>query len=135
MNRPLDLDGLLDRARGAAASAYAPYSNFHVGAVVIAADGREFTGVNVENSAYGATICAEANAISSAAAAGVRSIDTVVVACPDADECYPCGNCRQVMREFGVQRVVVQNPDGGFREHSLQEILPHAFGPDQLGTT
>jgi len=123
---------LLGRARAVAPGAYVPYSNFHVGAVVVAEDGRIFDGVNVENSAYGSTICAEANAISTAAAAGVRRIDTVAVACPDADECYPCGNCRQLMREFNVRRVVVQDPTGGHREHTLAELLPHAFGPDQL---
>lgn len=125
---------LLEQARSAAESAYAPYSNFHVGAVVVADDGRVFTGVNVENSAYGSTICAEGNAISTAAASGVRNIDTVAVACLDADECYPCGNCRQLMREFQVRRVIVQDPDGGYREHALEELLPHAFGPDQLGS-
>ena len=134
MSDPADLAALLDRALEAAGAAYAPYSNFHGGAVVVADDGRTFVGVNVENSAYGATICAEANAISTAAGAGVRNIDTVAVACPDTDECYPCGNCRQLMREFHVRRVVVQDPNGGHRVHTLESLLPHAFGPDQLGT-
>jgi len=125
-------EALLARARDAAAVAYAPYSDFHVGAVAVADDGRVFTGANVENSAYGATICAEANAISTAAAAGVRKIDTVAVACLDAGECYPCGNCRQVMREFNVERVIVQEPTGSYRVHAFDDLLPHAFGPDQL---
>ena len=123
---------LLAQAREAAAAAYAPYSDFHVGAVVVADDGRVFTGANIENSAYGATICAEANAISTAAASGVRKIDTVAVACLDTGECYPCGNCRQVMREFNVDSVIVQEPSGGYRVHTLAELLPRAFGPDQL---
>jgi cytidine deaminase len=128
-------EALLQRARTAATAAYAPYSNFHVGAAVVADDGRVFTGANIENSAYGATICAEANAISTAAAAGVRRVDTVAVACLDAGECYPCGNCRQVMREFNVSEVIVQEPTGGYRVHELSELLPHAFGPDQLSGT
>ncbi len=124
--------GLLAEAKAAAERAYAPYSDFHVGAVVVADDGRRFVGGNVENSAYGATICAEANAITTAAAAGVRKIDTVAIACLDTGECYPCGNCRQMMREFGVDRIIVQDPAGDLREHTLEELLPHAFGPDQL---
>ncbi|MDJ0961220.1 MAG: cytidine deaminase [Acidimicrobiia bacterium] len=131
MTEPLH-EVLLDQAREAAGTAYAPYSDFHVGAVAVADDGRVFTGANVENSAYGATICAEANAISTAAAAGVRKIDAVAVACLDTGECYPCGNCRQVMREFNVERVIVQEPNGSYRVHTLTELLPHAFGPDQL---
>ncbi|MDJ0498964.1 MAG: cytidine deaminase [Acidimicrobiia bacterium] len=127
-----DINDLYAQARHAADNSYAPYSNFHVGAVVVAEDGRVFTGCNVENAAYGSAICAEGNAISSAAAAGVRKIDTVVVACLDAGECYPCGNCRQLMREFKVNTVVVQDGEGSLRTHKFGEILPHSFGPDSL---
>ena len=128
-----DINELYAEARQAAASAYAPYSKFHVGAVVVADDGRVFTGCNVENAAYGSAICAEGNAISTAAAAGVRKIDAVVIACLNAGECYPCGNCRQLMREFGVDTVVVQDGVGSLRTHRFAEILPHSFGPDSLG--
>ncbi len=124
---------LLDRARRAAANAYAPYSKFRVGAIVVTPEGDEIVGVNVENAAFGATICAEANAISSAAAAGVRKIDTIAVGCLDADECYPCGNCRQLMREFEVQRIIVQGQGGRMRVHTLEDLLPHSFGPEHLG--
>ena len=127
-----EFDGLYARARDAAANSYAPYSSFHVGAVVVADDGRVFSGCNVENAAYGSAICAEGNAISTAAAAGVRKIDTVVVACLDAGECYPCGNCRQLMREFAVDTVVVQDGAGALRIHGFGDILPHSFGPDSL---
>ncbi len=124
---------LLDRARRAAANAYAPYSKFRVGAIVVTPEGDEIVGVNVENAAFGATICAEANAISSAAAAGVRKIDTIAVGCLDAAECYPCGNCRQLMREFEVERVIVQGQGGRMRVHTLEDLLPHSFGPEHLG--
>ena len=127
-----DAGRLLDQARRVADQAYAPYSRFRVGAVAVTRDGVEFIGVNVENAAYGATICAEANAITTAAAAGIRHLHTVAVGCLDADECYPCGNCRQLMREFGVSAVVVRTPDGEAREHSLEELMPHSFGPDSL---
>ena len=123
---------LLTRARRVAESAYAPYSNFRVGVVVVADDGRVFDGVNVENAAYGSTVCAETSAIVAAATAGVRKIDKVAVACLDADECYPCGNCRQLMREFEVDSIVVEVGDGG-RVHTLDDLLPHSFGPESLG--
>jgi cytidine deaminase len=127
-----DNTDLYQAAREAAANAYAPYSGFRVGAVVVADDGRTFSGCNVENAAYGSGICAEGNAISTAAAAGVRKIDVVIIACLDAGECYPCGNCRQLMREFSVDTVVVQDGKGSLRTHTFSEILPHSFGPDSL---
>ena len=125
-------ESLMVRARSAAEASYSPYSHFRVGAAVVADDGTVYTGCNVENAAYGSSICAEANAIASAAADGVRTIDTVVIACLDGGECYPCGNCRQIMREFNVQRVVVQDGDGSMRLHAFDDILPNSFGPDSL---
>lgn len=122
----------LDEARTAAAAAYAPYSQFRVGALAITPDGAVFMGVNVENAAFGATICAEANAISSAAAAGHREVGVVAVGCLDADECTPCGNCRQVMREFGVEHIIVQGPGGRLTVYTLEELLPDSFGPEAL---
>ena len=123
---------LVAAARDVAESAYAPYSDFRVGAVAVSADGRRFVGVNVENAAYGSTICAEAAAIAAAASAGVRQIDTIAVGCLAVAECYPCGNCRQLMSEFGVTRVIVQDAEHGVREHSLEDLLPHSFGPESL---
>jgi cytidine deaminase len=118
-------------ARRAAEGSYSPYSQFRVGAVVVDADGRHHTGANVENAAYGSSICAEATAISGAVARGVRRIDTVAVACVDAesvDGAYPCGNCRQLMNEFHVQTVIVTAGDGSpVRSHQLAEIHPHGF--------
>lgn len=123
---------LIELARETAERAYAPYSHFRVGAVVVGADGSEHVGVNVENAAYGSTVCAESTAITTAVSAGVRRIDTVVVASPDGEECYPCGNCRQLMQEFGVREVVVQDGADGYRVHSCRELLPHSFGPQSL---
>jgi cytidine deaminase len=118
---------LMARARSRAEHAYAPFSNFRVGVVVVAADGTTYEGANVENSAYGSSMCAEATAIGNAVSDGVRKIDTVVVSCIDADEPgYPCGNCRQLMVEFDVERILVDGPDG-IAEHTLDEILPHGF--------
>lgn len=128
----MDTTELMDAARAAAEGSYSPYSGFRVGAVVVGSGGEVFTGANVENAAFPATSCAEATAISSAVSHGVRSIDTVAVACIDADDtdgAYPCGRCRQIMSEFDVERVVVVGGEGSeVREHTLDELLPHRFG-------
>jgi cytidine deaminase len=119
---------LIAEARAAAAFAYAPYSKFRVGAVVVDADGNHYTGANVENSAYGATICAEGSAIAQAVGHGARRLDTVAVSCLDVGSTsgYPCGNCRQLMAEFGVRRVIVDTPEG-LKEHTMAELLPYGF--------
>ncbi|HEU4895693.1 MAG TPA: cytidine deaminase [Acidimicrobiia bacterium] len=126
-----DRDVLVSTARRAAENAYAPYSGFRVGAVAVDGDGPIFTGANVENAAYPSSSCAEANAVAAAASAGARSLDTVAVACIDADTvdgAYPCGRCRQIMSEFDVKRVVVTGADGSeVREHTLDELLPYRF--------
>ncbi|HEX6947036.1 MAG TPA: cytidine deaminase [Acidimicrobiia bacterium] len=122
---------LVDIARAAAENAYAPYSNFRVGAVVVAEDGQTFLGANVENASYPVASCAEATAINTAAAAGVRKIDTIAVACLDADDvdsAYPCGRCRQIMSEFDVDTIYVAAGSGSeIRTHTLDELLPHRF--------
>jgi cytidine deaminase len=124
---------LVEIARAAADGAYAPYSNFHVGAVVVGSKGELFTGANVENASYPVSSCAETTAINTAVAQGVRHIDTVAVACVDADDiegAYPCGRCRQAMSEFGVTTVIVTaGPGSPIREHTLDELLPHSYGP------
>jgi cytidine deaminase len=124
-------EDLAAAAIAAAEGSYSPYSRFRVGAVVVGERGELFTGANVENAAYPSSTCAEANAITTAVAQGVRKIDTVVTACLDAEEIeggYPCGRCRQIMAEFDVRRVIVTSADGSvIREHSLDELLPHRF--------
>ncbi len=118
-------------ARAAAEKAYAPYSKFRVGVVVVTSDGEVFTGANVENAAYPASSCAEDTAITTAAAQGVRKIEALAVACIDATDIegsYPCGRCRQVMSEFDVEKVIVTSGEGSeIREHTLDELLPHRF--------
>jgi cytidine deaminase len=123
---------LIAEARTVAENSYSPYSRFRVGAVVIAADGTEYSGCNVENAAYGASICAEANAITTAAANGVREIHTVAVTCLDGEGCTPCGNCRQLMREFGVSRVILTDESGAPVDYTLDKLLPMSFGPEDL---
>jgi cytidine deaminase len=123
-------DDLVRLARAAAAGAYAPYSGFRVGAVVLAADGRVFTSANVENAAYPVSQCAEANAVNYAASQGARRIAVVAVACLDAADlegAYPCGRCRQIMSEFDVGRVIVAAAEGPARSHTIDDLLPHRF--------
>ena len=128
----MEAQRLIDEASTAAENSYSPYSHYRVGAVVVTADGQEFLGCNIENAAYGASICAEANAITTAAAQGVREIDTVAVTCLDGDACSPCGNCRQIMREFNVCRVILTDDAGEPVEYALEELLPRSFGPEDL---
>jgi cytidine deaminase len=124
-------DELVAAARAAAKNAYSPYSDFRVGAVVVTAGGEVFTGANIENAAYPSSNCGEATAIHTAVATGVRKIDTLAVACIDAADvegAYPCGRCRQIMSEFGVETIIVAAGDGSeIREHTLDELLPHRF--------
>ena len=127
----MDLNELVAAARAAAEGSYSPYSEFRVGAVVVGSKGEVFTAANVENAAYPSGSCAEANALGAAVSHGVRDIDTVAVACVDADDtdgAYPCGKCRQIMSEFDVERVVVTaGEESEIREHTLDELLPYRF--------
>lgn len=120
----------LDQARAVAQRAYAPYSNFRVGAAVVGASGAVYVGCNVENAAYGSTMCAEANAIGNAVAAGEAELVSISVACIDAesvDGAYPCGNCRQLMEEFDIGEIEVSAGAGDPRIHQLSELFPHGF--------
>jgi cytidine deaminase len=125
---------VMDAARKASESAYAPYSNFRVGAAVLTEGGALHAGCNVENASYGLAICAERNAAAAMAFANPhdREIRLVAVFSPDTAPCFPCGACRQVLREFGCKEVVVEEASG-LRRYSFEEILPHSFGPEDLG--
>ena len=122
---------LVDIARAAAENAYVPYSKFRVGAVVVGEGGETFLGANIENASYPVSSCAEATAINTAAAQGVRKIDTIAVVCLDAEDvesAYPCGRCRQIMSEFDVDTIYVSaGPGSEIRTHTLDELLPHRF--------
>jgi cytidine deaminase len=124
---------VMQAARDASRMAYAPYSNFHVGAAILTEGGTVHPGCNVENASYGLGICAERNAAASMALAdaGDREIRFVAVSSPNAAPCFPCGACRQVLREFGCKAVVVVE-GGELRSYPFDEILPHSFGPEVL---
>jgi cytidine deaminase len=116
---------LLERALAAAAAAYAPYSRFRVGAVAVAASGRRYAGVNVENASYPVGQCAERVALGAAATAGERSLIAVAVASPDGDA-LPCGACLQALSEFG-DPVVVARVGGVARAWRLRDLLRAPF--------
>lgn len=124
---------LLELARQAREHAYAPYSQFKVGAVVVAEDGRRFAGVNVENASYGLACCAERVAVFKAASEGVRRIAAVAVVADTEGPCSPCGACRQVLYEFGADaRLILGNLKGDVQVTTVAAILPGAFGPADL---
>jgi len=127
----------LELARTAALAAmqraYAPYSDFRVGAVLVGADGSIFTGCNVENSAYPAGICAERSALAAAVAGGVRSFDLLVVMTEADEPTPPCGMCRQALVEFAPDLAIVSyTKHGGEARWSLATLLPHPFTPAAL---
>ncbi len=113
---------------------YVPYSHFPVGAALLCADGTVFTGCNVENAAYGSTICAERTALVKAVSEGRRDdFVQLAVAGRSEDYCWPCGSCRQMLYEFAPDlTVLVARGDGGFVTLPLRELLPHGFGPSSL---
>ncbi|HSL01150.1 MAG TPA: cytidine deaminase [Rubrobacteraceae bacterium] len=129
----MDLQTAMETARAASERAYAPYSNFRVGAAILTEGGALHAGCNVENASYGLSICAERNAATTMALADPqdREIRLVAVYSPDASPCFPCGACRQVLREFGCKEVVVED-DSGPRRYPFDEILPNSFGPEHL---
>ncbi|OYT70264.1 MAG: cytidine deaminase [Armatimonadetes bacterium JP3_11] len=120
---------LIQAARAVRAFAYAPYSNYAVGAAVLTDDQRIVSGCNVENASYGLSICAERAAVFNAIASGARNILAVAVCTPDGGT--PCGACRQVLLEFAPEPdncpVWVVKPDAIVRRYTLAELLPHAF--------
>lgn len=129
--REPELGELVAAAMAARAYAYAPYSRFRVGAALLTGEGAIYSGCNVENASYGLTTCAERNAVAHAMAHGARDLRAVAVATEHG--VTPCGACRQVLAEFNPQMMVVLVDARGRQRHfSLAELLPAAFGPEQL---
>jgi cytidine deaminase len=132
MSAPADLNTLALEMMG---KAYAPYSNFFVGAALRGASGRVYGGCNVENAAYPQGSCAEASAISALVAGGDRRITEILVMAKEGDLVTPCGGCRQKLREFAAGDVKIHlcDPKGHRRTVTLGELLPLSFGPSNLG--
>jgi cytidine deaminase len=104
--------------------AYAPYSNFQVGAALLAKDGRVFCGCNVENLSYGLTVCAERNALFAAVSAGVREFECMAIVADTREPVSACGACRQVMAEFGDFKIISTTLDGRIFESTVGALLP-----------
>lgn len=123
---------LIDLANTARQHAYVPYSNYPVGAALRTKTGRLFTGVNVENAAYPQTMCAERVAIFKAVSEGEKEFEVISIVTNNGGS--PCGGCRQVMAEFGLDTIVLLADGKGklVKETSVKELLPEAFTPEQL---
>src|SRR5256885_11555939 len=110
------------------------YSKFRVGAAVLSDDGEIFAGCNVENASYGLTMCAERNAIFQAVAQGLRKLKAIVIVTPTNTATPPCGACRQVINEFGPEAELFVFGTGNVaQQFKLSDLLPNAFGPENLG--
>lgn len=120
---------LIEKAISAKSLAYTPYSKFNVGACVLAESGKTYTGANIENSTFGATICAERNAIMSAVLNGEKQLTKIAICSSSNDYTFPCGICRQTMAEFAddnFEIIVAKTPDD-YKIYKLGELLPYSF--------
>ncbi len=133
-------EALIAAARDAAKNAYAPYSDFHVGAAILLANGRIVTGANFENASYGLSLCAETVAMAKVANDGLLAnvLEVAVIGGTGADPVRPCGRCRQILNEaaqIGNRDIIVHCSSGdgtAVERHMLSALLPHAFGPKDL---
>lgn len=136
----VDYEKLSKLAAEAKTMAYSPYSNFNVGAALLAKSGKIYTGCNIESASYTPTICAERVALYKAVSEGERDFVAIAVAGSlkdtEPDYCYPCGVCRQSLREFNSEAneliIIISKTEKDYRIHSLSELFPHSFGPNDL---
>jgi len=126
---------LIEKAALAMANSYSPYSRFKSGAAIECNDGAVFTGCNIENSAFGSTMCAEEAAIAAAVSGGRRSFKRIAIISEGSAYCFPCGACRQLLNEFSPEMEVLSaRSDGRYVSYPLATMLPMAFGKDQIGS-
>lgn len=123
---------LIEAARQAREKAYAPYSRFKVGAAVLTSDGKIYTGCNIENASYGMSNCAERTAIFKAVSEGETKLEALAVIGDTNTPISPCGACRQVIAEFGIQQVAMANLKGAVKIVTLEELLPFSFAKADL---
>lgn len=119
---------LLDTAKKTMEHAYAPYSDFKVGAALLCTDGTVYTGCNIENASYGVCNCAERTAVFKAVSEGRRDFSAIAIVSSAGGETFPCGVCRQVLAEFSPNiRVVLQKKDNSAVSYKFEELMPHIF--------
>ena len=125
----MDYKNLLKKAKQVSKKAYAPYSNFKVGACLVTENDTEICGCNFENSSYGLTICAERNAVGTAIAKGHKAIKAIAIYSPNQDDCTPCGACRQVLAEFQSKNgmEIITEIDNEPHIYQLNDLLPKGF--------
>ncbi len=129
----INKDELLGMAVKARDNAYAPYSHFRVGAAILAGNGKVYTGCNIENSSYGASVCAERVALFKAVSEGEKEFLAIAIATDTEKPVMPCGICRQALSEFALNlKIYAINIDGKVKETSLNELLPDAFTKEDL---
>lgn len=128
----MDIKSLIKEAIVVKEKAYTPYSNFKVGAALLGKSGKIYTGCNVESAAYSPTICAERTALSKAVSEGEIEFEAIAIV-GSSDYTFPCGVCRQFLREFGKDiNIIVANNEEEYKIFTLEELFPHSFGPDDL---
>ncbi len=128
----MKIEELIEAAKRARSNAYAPYSNFAVGAAILTEDGKVFTGCNIENASYGLSICAERVALFKAVSEGHRRFKAIAIVADTPTPVKPCGACRQVLSEFGDMDVIMANLKGEYSIKKLSELLPEAFSKDDV---
>ena len=129
-----DIEKLIDIAIKNKDKSYSPYSNFRVSAVLMTKSGKIYKGVNIENASYSPTICAERSAIAAAVSDGEKNIKYIVIT-GDSPYTYPCGLCRQVIREFADSdtQIIIANSADDYKIHTIEELLPFSFSKEDLG--
>jgi len=129
-----DAKELVHQAINAKSKAMPTYSDFHVGAALLAKSGKVYLGANIENSSYGLTICAERTAVFQAVLEGEREFEAIAIAGDSDDYISPCGACRQVLVELcgKTLQVFMVNGKGEFKQHSIDELIPYSFGKEFL---
>ncbi len=128
----IEIETLISAALKARENAYAPYSEYAVGAAVMGADGQIYSGCNVENASYPAGMCAERNAVGAAVAAGVRGFTGMAIVGSEEHFTLPCGICRQVISEFHVPLIITAKNKENYQIFKEEELLPHAFVKENL---
>ena len=128
----MDKKALIEQALKFKEKAYVPYSNFQVGAAILTENSKIYGGCNIEIASYSPTICAERTAIFKAVSEGNLKIQAIAIV-GDSGFTYPCGVCRQVIREFGKDiKIIIAKSQDEYKEYTLEDLLPHSFGPEDL---